>query len=108
MDTALKAIVSARARHNERARVRMRTGNLDKPITLIAFTDPNDLLSYRIPPDHAAALGLGVFVVNVIASNADTYAWYAENPYPAHTDYDKNPDVLRLLFDGSERSRVTW
>jgi hypothetical protein len=70
-------------------------------IHIVAFTDPNDLLSYRIPADASELLVPGVSVVNVITSNSDTYFGKIENPLPAHADYDKNPDVLRLLFDGT-------
>jgi hypothetical protein len=105
MTTALGVLSEARARHREKLSAGDRSVSTEPPLTLVAFTDPNDLLSYRLPPHDLAIVGINTIVANVITSNADTYFGYAENPYPAHTAYNQNADALRLLFGGSTRSR---
>jgi hypothetical protein len=67
-------------------------------LDLVVFSDPNDLLSYRIPPWYFP--DARVRVVNVTVSNADTYAGYVERPDYAHCDYLKNSNVLGLLLMG--------
>jgi hypothetical protein len=101
MLTALKVLSEARKRH----RTAMHLLNRDPAINVVAFTDPNDLLSYRIPPGDTAILGSDATVTNVITSNGGAILGYVENPYPAHTAYHQNMDVLRLLFGGSAREK---
>jgi hypothetical protein len=95
--TALSVLSEARVNHQERHK--------DEPqppkLTLVAFTDPNDLLSYRLRPDDPTVIGTGTKVVNVITSNDSTYFGQVENPLTAHEGYNKNPDALRVLFGGS-------
>lgn len=74
---------------------------LRSEISLVAFTDPNDLLSYRLLtsgwPD-------GVAVSNVLASNAGSFLGFVvENPLPAHTAYNKNARVMELVLCGSRK-----
>lgn len=68
------------------------------PLTLVAFSDPNDPLSYTLPPEHYA--GQGVAVYNILVSNAPTWLGLLERPDDAHLDYLKNPDVGRLVACG--------
>jgi hypothetical protein len=96
----------ARARHRSKQSVEVQRSTIEAPLSLVAFSDPNDLLSYRIRPDDTAVVGTGTAVVNVITSNADAYFDYVENPYPAHTGYNRNTDALRLPLGGS--SREIW
>lgn len=70
-------------------------------LTLIAFTDPNDLLSYTLPPERYP----GAIVHNVLVSNDRTYLGWLENPLTAHLDYLANPDVGSLISCGVPRSR---
>ena len=66
--------------------------------TLIAFTDPNDLLSYRLIP---SVLGdPRARVINVIASNDTTWFGYFERPDMAHCGYASNRIVLGLIAHG--------
>lgn len=104
MVTALSVLSKARVRHRSRQRSKGEAPTFEGQIGLVAFTDPNDLLSYRIPPGDTAILRSGATVTNVITSNSDTYFWYVEDPYPAHTAYNQTNDVLRLLFGGSSRA----
>jgi hypothetical protein len=103
MAMALGVLSEARARHRANHSTDSQQPTTEAPLSLVDFTDPNDLLSYRIPPNDSAIVGNGTVVVNVITSNADAYFGYVENPYPAHTGYNRNPDALQLLFGGSSR-----
>jgi hypothetical protein len=64
-------------------------------LTVVAFSDPNDLLSFRLVPktDHG-------HVVNFVVSNADTYLGYAELPDHAHCDYIRNGYVMHAIVFG--------
>jgi len=69
-----------------------------KSVKVVAFTDPNDLLSYRLDP---ARLGLEkVSVANVIVSNAPTYFGLFEMPDAAHCGYQWNPFVIGTVATG--------
>jgi len=74
------------------------------PLTLVAFTDPNDLLSYTLPPERY--VGQGVTVYNIVVSNAPTYLGLLERPDLAHLDYLSNPDVGRLVACGQPASKL--
>jgi len=101
MVSALKVLSEARKRH----RTAVDVSAIEPSIDVIAFTDPNDLLSYRIPPGVNAILGPDAAVINVITSNDGALFGIVENPLTAHTTYDQNKDVRRLLFGGSTRER---
>lgn len=66
------------------------------PRRIIAFTDPNDLLSYRLTPESAK----NVEVTNVIVSNDNTYFGLLERPDTAHCGYIGNPAVLGTIAKG--------
>jgi hypothetical protein len=85
MAAALRAISAASGRQQRKGQYLGRTQAVTRP-TLIAFSDPNDLLSYRIPPDDVAILGKDANIVNVVTSNSATFFGYVENPLPAHTN----------------------
>jgi hypothetical protein len=69
----------------------------ESTFALIAFTDPNDLLSYRLRPRQDAN------VINVIASNAGTLLGFvAAMPTTAHQGYSKNPRVMKLVLCGHQ------
>jgi hypothetical protein len=70
------------------------------PLTLVAFSDPNDLLSYRIVPRHLGRVSKDVRVVNVVVSNDTTYFNYVERPDNAHCGYSGNPHVLGMVARG--------
>jgi hypothetical protein len=70
-------------------------------VTVVAATDPNDLLSYRLPRGRYEALFPGkVNVVNVIVSNDWTYFGYIERPDTAHQGYIANKALARAVFCG--------
>jgi hypothetical protein len=70
-------------------------------LAVVAFTDPNDLLSYRLLPARYAAPD--VAVADVLVSNARTWLGLIENPVAAHRDYLLNPNVARMIVCGHPR-----
>jgi hypothetical protein len=73
-------------------------------LTLVAFTDPNDLLSYRLQPSRYAVPG--VAVADVLVSNDTTYFGRIERPDRAHTGYSANPAVTSLISCGHPKSAL--
>ena len=71
-------------------------------MTLVAFTDPNDLLSYRLLSTRYALPGIAV--ADVLVSNAPTWFGAVEMPTTAHTGYARNAGVARLVVCGSAGS----
>jgi hypothetical protein len=102
MATALSVLRDARVHHQGRNKDEAQPPKL----SLVAFTDPNDLLSYRLLPNDPAVVGTDTRVVNVITSNDYSYFGLVENPLTAHTTYNQNPDALRILFSGSARGKL--
>jgi len=71
---------------------------------VVAFTDPNDLLSYISRPYVGAAEGERTYdMIDVVMSNASTFLGLVENPYKAHTAYLDNKKVVDLMFCGYPR-----
>ena len=64
-------------------------------LTVVAFVDPNDLLSFRLIPKSDRAR-----VINFVVSNADTYFGYAEMPDSAHCNYIRNGYVMHAIVFG--------
>jgi hypothetical protein len=73
--------------------------------TVVAFSDPNDLLSFALVGSPHAA-GAGYPIVDVIVSNDKTYLGFIELPNNAHSDYKKNEDVKQLIACGKPRSKL--
>jgi hypothetical protein len=68
--------------------------------TVVAFSDPNDLLSYRLIPsvlDVARAR-----LINVIESNSTTWFGFLERPDTAHCGYTWNQTVIGLIARGHQ------
>lgn len=71
-------------------------------LALVAFTDPNDVLSYRLlRADYVSA---DVDLANVLVSNRPGYFGLLADPLGAHLGYLHNPDVDRLMVHGWRRS----
>jgi hypothetical protein len=81
-----------------------RRAGADQHLTLVAFSDPNDLLSYTLQTDKYAREGVTVY--NILVSNAPTYLGLLERPDSAHLDYLTNPDVGRLIACGLPSSAL--
>jgi hypothetical protein len=71
-------------------------------LMIVAFTDPNDLLSYRLMPSRYASGN--VRIADILVSNDRTYFGWLERPDTAHMDYDTNPRVARLIACGNPES----
>jgi hypothetical protein len=71
-------------------------------LKLVAFTDPNDVLSYRLL--RADYVSSDVDMANVLVSNRPTWFGLLEDPLGAHLGYLQNPDVDRLIIGGWSRS----
>jgi len=76
----------------------------DQRLTLVAFTDPSDLLSYTLQTEKYASQGVAVY--NILVSNAPTYFGLLERPDYAHENYLTNPDVGRLISCGVPSSTL--
>jgi hypothetical protein len=72
-------------------------------LTLVAFNDPNDLLSYRLLPSRYATED--VAVADVLVSNDKTYIGFVERPDTAHTEYTANKDVATAIACGIPKSK---
>jgi hypothetical protein len=72
-------------------------------LAVVAFSDPNDLLTYRLLPARYAAPD--VAVADVLVSNAGSWLGLLENPVAAHLDYLANPHVGDMIACGYPRSQ---
>lgn len=75
--------------------------------SIIAFSDPNDLLSYAIPDRFAekyldSRLCIDVTNINInVATVFDVFGWgEMANPLEAHTGYDTDDRVVALIAKG--------
>jgi hypothetical protein len=71
-------------------------------IRLVGFTDPNDLLSYRLKPSRYASAY--VDIADVLVSNESTFLGFLERPDTAHTSYLTNPNVASIIACGRPKS----
>jgi hypothetical protein len=63
-----------------------------RPKQIIAYSDPSDILSYRVPKIKDAV------VVNLYDRNEIDWFWLVANPTKAHTGHAQNPAVLKSMF----------
>ena len=78
-----------------------------KEIDIIAFSDPNDILSYSIPPGYAqrnldSRLCIETTIINInIAKTIDFFGMgKIANPLEAHAGYDHDERVIALISQG--------
>lgn len=89
-----------------------RARSAGKRIQVVAFTDPNDLVSYRLIERYLPTGQANL--VNVIVSNDWTYAFLGagralELPTTAHCGYRTNRNVLALISVGNPGlDGLTW
>ena len=69
-----------------------------EPISIVAFSDPNDLLSYRWQRKDAEITQARL--INVFVSNDWTYFGSVERPDTAHCGYASNKYVIGLIARG--------
>jgi hypothetical protein len=68
--------------------------------TVVAFTDPNDLLNYRLIP---SVLDISrARLINVIVSNETTWLGILERPDTAHCGYAWNETVIAMIARGHQ------
>lgn len=89
------------------SRARLTTDRTIEPMTVVAFSDPNDLLSYRIVPGHLDGNLKDFRIVNVIVSNDKTYFDFIERPDTAHCGYTWNPHVFGMLAKGYHAGKAS-
>ena len=100
-DTAVKAL--AEIRRQNKPKIRPQQPPAPFALHLVAFSDPNDLLSY--PLDHSSISGSTIAYSNVVVSVERSailgvFAW----PLTAHTGHDKSKVVMDLLAFGHKGS----
>lgn len=77
-------------------------------LNIVAFSDPNDILSYAIPQeftDKYIDSRICPFVTNVsvnVAPEISAFGVGIVNPVSAHIDYDSSPKVINLITRGTE------
>jgi hypothetical protein len=62
-----------------------------KPPQVIAWSDPSDLLSWRLPSID------GLVITNLYVRNT-AWHWIIANPAAAHANYATNKEVLKIMF----------
>ncbi len=78
------------------------------PLKIVAFSDPNDVLSYKLRPyfseqcasDPTLCQAELLDVVDVGPHNATNWLGLVENPWAAHTSYWQNGCVKKVLSSG--------
>jgi hypothetical protein len=87
---------------NEKTQVRGATGFQR---TVVAFSDPNDLLSYPLlGSSYQGPSWASVKLADILVSNKTSWLGLLENPWGAHTGYGENRDVTRLMLHGSDKT----
>lgn len=76
------------------------TATLDGRLQLVAFTDPNDVLSYVLVPGPIGQ-NANYRIVDVVLSTAPTLLGLVASPLDAHQDYDSNASVARFIACGT-------
>lgn len=97
-DAALSPLVELFAAARTEEKSRSFTEAPRSQLKFVAFSDPNDLLSY--PLVGGEHLPESVSIANVIVSNDATYFGKLERPDTAHRNYLLNPAVIGAVFDG--------
>src|SRR5215831_16907737 len=95
--TAVKQLAEIRRQNKPKARLQQQQAPL--ALHLVAFSDPNDLLSY--PLDQSSVSGSTIVYSNAVVSVERSailgvFAW----PMTAHTGHDKSKVVMDLLAFG--------
>ena len=65
---------------------------------LVAWSDPGDLLTLRVPPVDSSASDDRLRVANLYVKNATRWFGTIENPGPAHSNYATNKNVMDIMF----------
>lgn len=79
-----------------------------KKLNVVAFSDPNDLLSYEVPQSFAddymdSRICPSVTNINLnIAEEISAFGIGLVNPIAAHTEYDNDTRVIRVISHGTK------
>ena len=82
-----------------------------KKLNLIAFSDPNDILSYPIPPNYAeryldSRLCSNIINVDINVSEVkNVFGVEFANPGTAHSGYKSDDRVIGIVADGISRNQ---
>lgn len=63
---------------------------------IVAFSDPNDLLTWQVPNEGIDESS--ITVTNLPAINVRRWLWVFANPLSAHIDYDQNKAVIHAMI----------
>lgn len=83
-------------------------GRIFKQLNVVAFSDPNDILSYDIPQSFVdeyidSRICPSVSNVNInIAEQISAFGLELVNPIAAHTEYDNDSRVISIISKGTE------
>jgi hypothetical protein len=98
--SALKSLAEIRRRNRPKSAVQRQEALL--PLHLVAFSDPNDLLSY--PLDQGSVAGNSIAYSNVVISiQRSALLGIVADPLTAHTGHERSPAVMDLLTYGNKR-----
>lgn len=78
--------------------------HLDPP-RIVAWSDPGDLLTWRLPDTDPSSVN-GDDVMNRPAQNATRWFWLLENPEKAHLNYEANKRVIDAMINGPTAMRT--
>jgi hypothetical protein len=99
--SAVKSLAEIRGQNRPKSAVQRQAAVL--PLHLVAFTDPNDLLSY--PLDEHSVSGTSIAYSNVVISiERSAILGIIADPITAHTGHGRSPAVMDLLTYGNKRS----
>jgi hypothetical protein len=108
LDAFLELVRKAHATMRPAARMTASGGMsgtpMPPPLQIVAFTDPNDLLSYEINRADLAEAGAAPSAYsasNVLYPVATSYFGLFANPLTAHTGYATDAEVLDLVVCGA-------
>jgi hypothetical protein len=80
---------------------------LPDKLYFVAFSDPGDLLTYRIHPTINSYLGSeqALYAIDIATNNAGSFFWLFKDPAKAHSGHMANDAVVELLVEGLKRSK---
>jgi hypothetical protein len=106
---AKPSIVQSFASLRTKSRADMNLHGPPSPLEIIAFSDPNDLLSWGLPKwyQREATQGdSGVHFTNVYVRNSTHWFGAYEDASSAHVNYFTNPDVWKVILCGATNGNV--
>jgi hypothetical protein len=100
-NSAVKELAEIRRQHRPKSILRRQVTPLT--LHLVAFGDPNDLLSY--PLDKSSVSGESITYSNVVISiERSAILGVVASPLTAHTGHEKSKQVMDLLAFGHKDS----